>query len=82
MNQSSNWIMLFGLFIAPFLIINYKKPLYGLAAALIGLSTEDLFYWFWAKTLPASWSIYYPVLHHIPLDDIFGIFLALLLFSQ
>jgi hypothetical protein len=74
------WIAMFLMFILPNALEHYRHVPIGLANAALGLSTEDLAYWFWARQLPASWAPFYPVWHHIPLDDVAGIFIAALLY--
>jgi len=77
MNSLFPWIIMYSLFIIPNVIINYKHIFYGFANASLGLSIEDLSYWFWAKTLPKSWAWFYPVVYYVPVDDVFGILLAI-----
>ncbi|MFP3209488.1 MAG: hypothetical protein RXR82_07335 [Nitrososphaeria archaeon] len=74
------WVAMFLMFILPNALIHYRHVPVGLANAALGLSTEDLAYWFWARQLPASWAWFYPVWHHIPLDDVAGIVIAALLY--
>jgi hypothetical protein len=74
------WIAMFLMFILPNALIHYRHVPVGLANAALGLSTEDAAYWMWARTPPASWAWFYPVWHHIPLDDVAGILIAALLY--
>ena len=74
------WIAMFLMFILPSALIHYRHVPIGLANAALGLSAEDLAYWMWARTPPASWAWFYPVWHHIPLDDVAGIVIAALLY--
>ena len=74
------WFVMVGMFVLPNVLIHYRHAFVGMANASLALSIEDLAYWFWAKTLPASWAWFYPVAWHIPIDDVIGIILAALLY--
>jgi len=74
------WVAMFLMFILPNALEHYSRIPIGLANAALGLSTEDLAYWLWAHTPPSSWAWFYPVWHGIPLDDVAGILIALLLY--
>jgi hypothetical protein len=74
------WVAMFLMFILPNALMHYRHVPVGLANAALGLSTEDLAYWFWARQLPASWAWFYPVWHGVPLDDVAGVLIAALLY--
>ncbi|MFP3209240.1 MAG: hypothetical protein RXR82_06020 [Nitrososphaeria archaeon] len=75
------WIIMFGMFVLPNALIHYRHIPLGLANAVLGLSVEDAAYWVWARQLPVSWAWFYPVVWHIPLDDVLGAALAAALYS-
>ncbi len=66
------WIMMFGMFILPNILIDYNHIFIGMGNAAIALSTEDAMYWFWAHTWPTSWAWFYPVVYHVPMIDVLG----------
>ncbi len=81
MSQIFPWIILFSMFTIPNLLIDYKHLPLGLANSFTALSFEDISYWIWARKLPYQWSLIYPVILHIPLDDIAGFIIASILYK-
>ena len=46
------------------------------------MTLEDVFYWIIKWEAPFQYAWYYPVLHHIPLDDIAGTIAAVVLYKK
>ncbi len=80
MSQIFPWFVLFSMFTIPNLLIDYRHLPWGFANSFTALSFEDISYWIWARTLPYQWSFLYPVVFHIPVDDIAGFIIAGILY--
>jgi hypothetical protein len=52
------------------------------ADGLLAQATQDSSFWLFKGQLPYSWAWYYPVWHHIPLDDVIASIVIVILYSK
>ena len=48
-------------------------------SVVLMFTVEDAMYWVFAWELPYSWAVYYPVIWHIPIDDVIGTIIYIVL---
>ena len=68
------FILFFAISLTPSLRLTF-------AYFFISMTLEDAFYWILANQLPFSYAWYYPVIDHIPIDDIVEVAIAVVLLS-